>query len=58
MQALHTLNQRTPAKDLHRFWAWIESENVKEYKQDVALPTNETPKTKKAYDSIGESVPL
>ena len=22
---------------------------VKEYKQDVALPTNETPKTKKAY---------
>ena len=21
MQALHTLNQRTPAKDLHRFWA-------------------------------------
>ena len=32
------LNQWTPAKDLHRFWAWIESENVKKYKQGVAFP--------------------
>ena len=34
----YALNQRTPAKDLHRFWAWIESENVKKYKQGVAFP--------------------
>ena len=32
MQAPHTLNRRTPAKDLHRFWG------VKKYKQGVAFP--------------------